>query len=241
MTETPALFGYLNFLLQFCPTLPSEKNLMTRFSEINVGAGKQFDFDKFSPDTQQAITAGIKDAWQVVFAGLMKRVNAGELSSADVFGSREFLKDNYAYRFGAAKMGIYGNSKEEAIYIPYFVDADKKPLDASKSRYVMRFEKGQLPPVRAFWSVTMYDGKTQLLVANSINRYLLNSTTLDAYKRGEDGSITLYIQKDSPGASLEPNWLPAPDGGFYLVLRLYLPEPTVYEGKWKSPALRQAQ
>ena len=235
MTETPALFGYLNFLLQFCPTLPSEKNLMTRFSEINVGAGKQFDFDKFSPDTRQAITAGIKDAWQVVFAGLEKRMNAGELTSADVFGSREFLKNNYSYRFIGAKLGIYGNSKEEAIYIPYFVDAGQKPLDASKSRYVMRFEKGQLPPVRAFWSVTMYDGKTQLLVANPINRYLLNSTTLGTYKRGEDGSITFYIQKDSPGASLEPNWLPAPDGRFYLVLRLYLPEPAVFDGKWKPP------
>jgi hypothetical protein len=81
----------------------------------------------------------------------------------------------------------------------------------------------------------MYDGKTQLLVANPINRYLLNSSTLGTYKRGEDGSITFYIQKDSPGASLEPNWLPAPDGRFYLVLRLYLPEPEVFDGKWKPP------
>jgi len=240
MTETPALFGYLNFLLQFCPTLPSERDLMTRFSEINVGAGKQFDYEKLSPDAKKEITAGIKDAWQV-FDGLMKRINAGELTSADVFGTREFLKNNYPYRFIGAKLGIFGNSRDEAFYIPYFVDADKKPLDAADSRYVMRFEKGHLPPVRAFWSVTMYDGKTQLLVANPLNRYLLNSTTLNTYKRGEDGSITFYIQKDNPGPGLETNWLPAPNDKFYLMLRLYLPEPAVFDGTWKPPTIHQAQ
>jgi len=121
------------------------------------------------------------------------------------------------------------------------VDAAKKPLDASTSRYFMRFEKGELPPVKAFWSLTMYDGKTQFLVANSINRYLLNSTTLKSYKYGDDGSLTFFIQKDSPGTNNESNWLPAPDGSFYLILRLYLPEPAVFDGKWKSPGIEQAK
>jgi hypothetical protein len=240
MLEGPALFGYLNFLLQFCPTLPSEQSLMAGFNKINVGAGQTFDFGKLPADSQKAVTAGIADAWQV-FAALMKRANEGTLTSAEVFGTREFLKDNYGYRFIGAKLGIFGNSRDEAFYVPYFVDADKKPLDAAKSRYIMRFEKGQLPPVHAFWSLTMYDGKTQLLVANSINRYLLNSTTLDSYKRGDDGSLTFYIQKDSPGAGLESNWLPAPDAPFYLMLRLYLPEPAVFDGKWKPPVMRLAQ
>src|ERR1700693_3571108 len=115
------------------------------------------------------------------------------------------------------------------------------PLEAATNRNVVRFQKGQLPPVKAFWSLTMYDGKTQLLVANSINRYLLNSTTLNSYKYDDDGSLTFYIQKDAPTKELESNWLPAPDGSFYLMSRLYLPEPAVFEGKWKSPGLEQAK
>jgi len=236
MIKTPALFPYLNLLLQFCPTLPSERSLMARFATLNIGAGKTFDYEKLSADSKKDIDGGIADAWEE-FAGLMKRVNAGELTSADVFGTREFLNGNYLYRFGAAKIGIFGNSKDEALYLPYFVDAAKKPLDASTSRYFMRFEKGELPPVKAFWSLTMYDGKTQFLVANSINRYLLNSTTLKSYKYGDDGSLTFFIQKDSPGTNNESNWLPAPDGSFYLILRLYLPEPAVLDGKWKSPGI----
>jgi hypothetical protein len=240
MLKTPALFQYLNFLLQFCPTLPSEQNLMAQFAKINIGAGKTFDYEKLSADAKKDIDGGIADAWEE-FAGLMKRVNAGELTSADVFGSREFLKNNYGYRFIAAKLGLFGNSEEEAVYIPYYVDADKKALDASTKRYVMRFEKGELPPVKAFWSLTMYDGKTQFLVANPIDRYLLNSTTLNSYKYRDDGSLTFYIQKESPGTNEESNWLPAPDGSFYLVLRLYLPEPAVFDGKWKPPRIEQAK
>lgn len=240
MIKTSALFPYLNFLLQFCPTLPSERNLMSQFAKLNIGAGKTFDYEKLSADSKKDIDSGVADAWGE-FAGLMKRVNAGELTSADVFGTREFLKDNYGYRFGAAKLGIFGNSRDEAFYIPYFVDAGKKVLDASTNRYVVHFQKGQLPPVKAFWSLTMYDAKTQLLVSNSINRYLLNSTTLNSYKYGDDGSLTFYIQKSSPGKELESNWLPAPDAPFYLVLRLYLPEPAVFDGKWKSPGIEQAK
>ena len=94
------------------------------------------------------------------------RVNAGEITSSDLFGTREFLKNNYLYRFVGAKLGLYGNSGEEAIYPPYFVDASHQPLDAAKASYTLLFPKNQLPPAKAFWSLTMYDGKTQLLVAN---------------------------------------------------------------------------
>src|ERR1700722_12525103 len=87
----------------------------------------------------------------------------------------------------------------------------------------MRFEQGQLPPARAFWSFTMYDGKTQLLVANPLDRYLLNSTMLNSFKYGDDGSLSFYVQKDTPGAEKESNWLPAPDGPFYCFMRIYMP------------------
>lgn len=241
MTETPVLFSYLNFLLQFAPTPPSETQLMARFVQLGIGAGKPFDIAIFSPEIQQAIANGIADFWQQDFAGIMQRVNAGELNSGDVFGTREFLQNNYLYRFLAAKLGIYGNSAEEAIYPPYFVDADGNKLDASQHRYILRFEHNQLPPADAFWSITMYDGKTQLLVRNSLQRYVLNSTMLETLKLGKDGSLTLYFQKDSPGGDRESNWLPAPDGPFYLMMRIYLPKPEVLNGTWKQPPLQRIQ
>ncbi len=241
MTETPVLFSYLNFLLQFAPTHPSETQLMARFAQLGIGAGKPFDIDTFAPEIQQAITDGIADFWQQDFAGIMQRVNTGELSSGDVFGTREFLQNNYLYRCLAAKLGIYGNSRDEAIYQPYFVDADNNKLDASQHRYILRFEPNQLPPAHAFWSITMYDGKAQLLVQNPLQRYVLNSTMLETFQFGEDGSLTLYFQKDSPGADLESNWLPAPDGPFYLILRIYLPKPEVLNSTWKQPPLQRIQ
>jgi hypothetical protein len=104
------------------------------------------------------------------------------------------------------------------------VDADGDTLDGSKHNYRLIFPAGQYPPVNAFWSVTMYDGTTQLLIKNPINRYLINSPMLPELKKNDDGSLTLYIQKDSPGADKESNWLPAPDGPMYLVMRLYWPK-----------------
>jgi hypothetical protein len=96
-----------------------------------------------------------------------------------------------------------------------------------------------LPPVNAFWSVTMYDGKTQLLIANPINRYLINSPMLNDLKKGPDGSITLYLRKDSPGKELESNWLPAPNGPAYVVMRLYWPKEAALNGGWKPPVVQR--
>lgn len=236
MLASPALFNYLNLMLRFCPTNPTEIDLMARFAKLNIGAGKQFDFGKLSPEMQQAVVAGLGDVKQDV-EGEMQRVNAGEVGSADVFGTREFLKNNYLYRFMAAKLGLYGNTATEAIYIPYFVDAKHQPLDASKTNYTFSFAKGQLPPAKAFWSLTMYDGKTQFLVANPLQRYLLNSAMLNSFAYGADGSLTLHVQKDSPGPALASNWLPAPDGPFYQMLRIYMPEVEAQNGTWKKPSM----
>ena len=104
----------------------------------------------------------------------------------------------------------------------------------------MRFSKGGLPPNNAFWSLTMYDGKTQLLVANPLKRYLINSSMEPQLKRDPDGGCTLYVQAQSPDADKEANWLPAPKGSFYIVLRIYQPKPEVQSGKWKAPPLRKA-
>jgi len=235
---SPAIFPVVNFLFQFCPPNPSEKELLARFAKLNIGPGQTFDFTKFSPEIQQAINDGIKDSADDLGA-VMKKVNADEVSSGDMFGTRDFLKDNYLYRYVGAKLGLYGNSKQDALY--YFVDANHQPLDASKSSYELHFAKGEVPPTKAFWSLTMYNGKTQLLVENPLKRYLLNSTTLKSYKYGPDGSLTLYISNKNPGAAKQSNWLPAPDGAFYCVFRVYLPGDAVLNGSWKKPPIQPEQ
>ena len=189
---SPEFFNNLNFVLQFCPTVPSEKALMERFARIGVGAGKTFDASKLSPEMKTAIEQGMADAW-VAFDGLKKDFEEGKLNSGDVFGTRAYLKGNYLYRMGAAVLGIYGNSKQEALYPTYYVDATKQKLDGT-NRYTLRFAPGQLPPVNAFWSLTMYDEPQSLVVVNPINRYLINSPMLPQLKRNADGGLTLIIQ-----------------------------------------------
>jgi hypothetical protein len=230
-------FNILNFVLQFCPTVPSEKELMARFGKIGVGAGKTFDASKLSPEMKTAIEQGMADAW-VALAGLKKDVEEGKVNSGDVFGTRQFLKGNYLYRMGAAALGIYGNSKQEAMYPAYYVDATKQKLDGA-NRYSLRFAPGQLPPVNAFWSLTMYDQPQSLLVANPLNRYLINSPMLPQLKRDADGGLTLIIQNESPGKDKEPNWLPAPKGPFSMFMRLYWPKEAATDGKWKQPPLQR--
>ncbi len=133
------------------------------------------------------------------------------------------MKGDYLARFASAALGIYGNSKDEAIYPAYFIDADKQKLDGA-NRYILRFAPGKLPPVNSFWSLTMYELPASLLYANSLDRYLINSTMLPSLKRDPDGGITLYVQNASPGADKEANWLPAPNDTIYLVMRLYWPK-----------------
>jgi hypothetical protein len=136
----------------------------------------------------------------------------------------------------AAVLGIYGNSKQEAMYPVYAIDADGKKL-VGASRYAVRFAPGQLPPVNAFWSLTMYEPPASLLVANPLNRYLINSPMLPNLKLDADGGLTLLIQNETPGADKEANWLPAPKGPFIMFMRLYWPKPEALEGKWTAPPL----
>jgi hypothetical protein len=236
-TQSADIFPVVDFLFQFCPPNPAEKDLLARFAKLNIGSSQTFDLRKFSPEIQQAIEDGIKDS-DADLAGIMKKIDIDEISSGDMFGTREFLKGNYLYRYAGAKLGLYGNSKQDAIYFAYFVDANHQPLDASKSNYEFHFGKGNLPPTKAFWSVTMYDGKSQFLVANPLKRYLLNSTMLESYTYGADESLTLYVSQENPGPAKQSNWLPAPEGPFYCVLRVYMPGASVLEGSWKKPQMQ---
>ena len=232
-------FNILNFVLQFCPTDPSETELMARFAKLGIGAGKTFEASKLPPEVKSAIEQGMADSW-VDLEVLKKEVNEGKVNSGDVFGTRAFLKNNYLYRMIAAALGIYGNSKQEAMYPTYYVDAAKQKLDGA-NRYTLQFAPGQLPPVNAFWSLTMYEEPASLLVANPIDRYLVNSPMLPQFKGDADGGLTLLIQNESPGKNNETNWLPAPKGPFSMILRLYWPKAEATEGKWTAPPLQRAQ
>jgi hypothetical protein len=235
-------FGYLSFLLQFCPaTGPAavEVPLRARFARIGIEAGKPFRVDNLAPEHKAALEVGIERG----LSKIKKRVAAvgkdenGWRVATHGFGDRQALGGDFAVRAAAAMAGIYGNDAVEALYPMLATDSTGKKPDTGTHNYTLVFPAGQLPPVHAFWSVTMYDGKTQLLIENPINRYLINSPMLSSLKKNADGSLTLYIQKDSPGADKESNWLPGPNGPIYLVMRLYWPQETALKGAWKPPAV----
>ena len=237
-------FEYLDAALQFVPPAPEEKEVRATLASIGIGPGKTFDFKKLSPEQKDAFMLGMKAGDEKVdkfLASGMKNVNDWNIGS--FFGDRAFFSANWLMRAAAAKGGLYGNDAVEATYPFTRVDATGETLDGSKHKYTITFAAGQLPPVNAFWSVTMYDGKSQLLIKNPINRYLINSPMLPDMKKNADGSLTLYIQKDSPGAAKEANWLPAPNDTLYLVMRLYWPKtkaPSILppgEGTWKPPGI----
>lgn len=231
-----AFFNVLNFVLRFCPTHPSERALMARFALLGIGASGSFDAHNLSPEIHTAVEDGIADAWTEFDEFKANQLDTRKVQSGDMTGTRAHLKNNYLYRMAAAALGIYGNSKEEAIYPVYFVDSAGEKLNGS-NRYTLRFQPGQLPPVNAFWSLTMYELPSSLLVANPLHRYLINSAMLPGLKRDPDGGLTLYLQHESPGKDKEANWLPAPNGPLMAALRLYWPKPGVAEGKWKAPPL----
>ena len=227
-------FNIMNFVLTYSPTVPSEVALRERFAKIGIEGGKTFDPAKLSPEMKTAIEQGRADALQA-YAGSVKEFVEGKITSGDVFGSREFLGDNYLYRW-LGTIGIYGNAKEEAMYPAYRVDSEGQALSGAK-RYTLHFSADQYPPVHAFWSVTMYGLPQSLLVENPINRYLINSPMLPNLKKDADGGLTLYIQNESPGKDKESNWLPAPKGPFAMYMRLYWPAEAALDGSWKQPPL----
>jgi hypothetical protein len=234
-----AFFNVLNFILQFCPTRPTETGLTARFARIGVGAGTTFDPNALAPDIRKALQDGMADAWAAFKEFKEAEIDTGRRSSADSFGTREFLKGNYIDRMAGAVLGIYGNSKQEAIYPVHFVDSGNQSLQGAY-RYTLRFAPDRLPPVNAFWSLTMYELPKSLLFANPLDRYLVNSPMLPNLKQDADGGITLHVQSGSPGADKETNWLPAPKGPFFVVLRLYWPKPDALNGDWKAPALQRS-
>jgi hypothetical protein len=231
---SPQFFEILSFALRFAPTLPSEKDLRARFETIGIGPEGNFEADKLTPEMRSAIEGGMADAWAEFNTFKKDKVDTDQVSSADFFGTAADLKDNYLYRMAGAVLGIFGNTAAEAIYPGSFNDSSGAPLTGANN-YTYHFASGQLPPVNAFWSLTMYELPQSLLVANPINRYLINSPMLPSLVPDTDGGYTFYLQNASPGLDKESNWLPAPKGPFVVVLRLYWPKPDALNGVWKAP------
>jgi len=236
-------FGYLSFLLQFAPTVgifEDEKPLRERFARIGIEPGAPFPSKPLSETEMAGMKAAAAEVQKEV-ATLGKMVNGWQISEG-LFGDRQMMGDNYSLRAAAAVAGIFGNDSVEALYPLAKQDADGNPLDGSRANYTLTFPAGELPPVNAFWSVTMYDGKTQLLIENPIGRYLINSPMLPDLKKAPDGSLTLYIQHTAPtDPDQKANWLPAPDGPIYMVMRLYWPKDEALKGAWKPPAVTVAK
>lgn len=239
-------FNYINYMLNLVKPSDEERDIRDHFAKIGLGTGAAFNLDDQPAEVRQALEEGAKAGFAEIQQFLAKHSKDPSMSGK-IFGTRSFLEKSakeslgldslYLLRAAAAQAGLYGNSADEALYPSYLIDAAGQRLDASQHAYTLTFPAGSMPPVRSFWSLTMYDGKTQLLVENALGRYLLNSAMADNFVKNTDGSVILYVQSSAPDKALEPNWLPAPAGPFYLVMRLYGPTKDALEGKWLPPKL----
>jgi hypothetical protein len=240
-------WSYLDTALEYVPETNMDKDIRAKLAAIGIGPNKTFNIKDLSPEHQKAIVEGMKAGDEKIstfLASGMTNVNGWQIGSLP--GDEAHYNGDWLKRSGTAKAGLYGNSAAEAVYPLTRDDGNGETLDCSKSNYTITFPAGQYPPVNAFWSVTMYDGKSQYLIKNPINRYLINSPMIPNMKKNADGSLTIFIQKDSPGADKEANWLPAPNDTVYLVMRLYWPKtekPSVLpagKGTWAPPGIVKA-
>jgi len=208
-------------------------SITARMKRIGLEPGKAFDSGKVSPDIlKRAAAAGLKLMQDKV--PTLARVTNGWLMNTDTMG---VYGNYYLKRAIVAMVGLGANQVDDAIYPLNVSDADGKPVTA-ENNYVLHFSKDDLPPVGAFWSLTLYDAEG-FQVANPLNRFAIGDR--DSVKFNADGSLDLYIQNESPGRDKESNWLPAPKNGkLGLTLRLYAPKPQVADGRWNPPALKRA-
>jgi hypothetical protein len=242
-------WNYLGAALEYIPEADEDKEIRAKLAQIGIAPGKTFDMKSLSPERQKAMAEAMKAGDEKVatyLASGMTDINGWQLGSLP--GDRAHYNGDWVMRAATAKAGIYGNNAAEAVYPLGRADANGETIetiDTSKHNYTLTFGKDEMPPVNAFWSVTMYDGKSQLMIENPINRYLVNTAMVPDMKKNEDGSLTIYIQKDSPGKDKEANWLPAPNDTAYMVMRLYWPKPAtealsvlpVGKGTWKPPGV----
>jgi len=233
--DTVAYFTLLADLMKRNPPASADAPELAKFAKIGLVAGKDFDASKLKSDFAKRIPQVAFDRIMLQFKvnKAIKDINGWAFDKATgIYGT------NYLNRALVTAVGLGANRIQDAIYPTSLKDAEGKSYDGA-NRYVMHFPKGQLPPTRGFWSVTMYDAD-YFFVSNPLNRYSISAR--QNLKANPDGSIDLYIQNQSPGADQESNWLPAPKGKFILMMRLYWPSektPSIINGTWAPPAAKK--
>ncbi|WP_085716704.1 DUF1254 domain-containing protein [Pseudomonas sp. B28(2017)] len=226
-------FTYAADLLKVNPPHSTDQPMLAQIKRLGIEAGKPFDMDALDPQIQTALQTVPQDAqalmsWKV--PTLAREVNGWSMNT-DTMG---VYGNYYLKRAIVTQVGLGANLPEDAIYPLNIGDSNGKPLDGA-NKYVLHFNKGETPPVNAFWSITLYDPEG-FQIANSLNRFAVSSWM--PFKGNADGSLDLYFQNESPGKDLEANWLPAPKGPFNLTMRLYGPKAEALNGKWSPPAVK---
>jgi len=236
--DATAYFKLLASLMKDNPPAAADAPILARMARLGIVPGKEFDPGKLDP----AVAKALNDVPKLGVEKIMGHFkDAGkEANGWQYFFPAGLYGTDYLQRAFATAVGLGANRTQDTVYPTSLVDGDGKPYDGA-NRYVLRFPKGQTPPAKGFWSLTMYDGD-YLFVANPLNRYTLSPR--NALKYNEDGSLDLFIQKDSPGKEKESNWLPAPAGKFIVMLRLYWPQetaPSILDGTWNPPAVAKTK
>jgi hypothetical protein len=228
-------FAYAAELLKVNSPHITDQPIIAQLKRIGIEPGQSFDLTKAEPTVRKALESAPADARQLMAWKLptIARVANGWSMNTDTMG---VYGNYYLKRAIVAQTGLGANLPEDAIYPINLADDSGKPLDGA-NRYTLHFEKTDLPPVDAFWSVTLYDDEG-FLVPNPLNRFAVSSWM--PFKYNGDGSLDLYFQNENPGADKEANWLPAPKGSFNVLMRLYAPRSEALTGKWNPPPVRRA-
>ena len=219
-------------LLKANPPHEVDWNMVQLLKRIGIVPGKTFDFDKLSADKQKALESAAEEARKLIQKGQDGPMVNGWDFTTDFIGN---FGTSYSRRAHIALIGLGANIADDAVYPISKVDGQGNPYNGS-DRYVLHFEKSEIPPVHGFWSLTMYNDK-MFFVDNPIRRYAIGDR--DALWFNQDGSLDIYIQHDSPGKEKEVNWLPAPADGFDMTLRLYWPDMGVLTGAWTPPPVKR--
>ena len=228
-------FAYATELLKVHPAHITDQPILAQMKRIGIEPGKSFNIDALDPQIKAALQTVPEDAqalmtWKVP---TLARVVNGWSMNTDTMG---VYGNYYLKRAIVTQLGLGANLPEDAIYPLNIGDVEGKPLDGA-NKYVLHFDKGETPPVNAFWSITLYDPEG-FQVGNALNRFAVSSWM--PFKTNADGSLDIYLQHENPGKDLEANWLPAPKGGFNLTMRLYGPKPEALNGKWSPPPVKRA-
>ena len=236
--DVAAYFNLMAQMMKDNPPAAEDAPILARMAKIGIVPGQPFDLTKLSPEAQQALKAVPKAAVGKIM-GYFK--DAGKVENGWVFFTKTGIYGtDYLDRAFVTAVGLGANRPQDAVYPTSEVDAAGKPYSGA-NKYVLHFDKGQMPPANGFWSLTMYDAQ-YFFVANPLNRYTRSSR--NKFKANPDGSVDLYLQNENPGKDKEPNWLPAPEGKFILMLRLYWPKetpPSLLDGTWTIPGVAVAQ